>query len=845
MIKVSNKRIINKLAIKSFKASKNRNIIAIIAIVLTTILFTSLFTLGIGMIESFQSQTIRQSGGDGHGVLKYITDEQYNDMKDHPLIDKISYNQIIADSVDNPEFLKRRVEMYYMDEIATRLGFCYPTTGTLPLKENEILTDTKTLDLLGVPHEVGSTVSLTYTMKGIEKKTDFILSGYWESDPAFNVGFAIVSKAFTAANADALKYTYNTDFNTTGSINSYIMFKNSFNLSVKLEKVIIESGYTVSDNDKNTPPLSTDIECNVNWAYLSSGFSAEPSTIIGLLLSLSLIIFTGYLIIYNIFQISIIKDIRFYGLLKTIGTTPKQIRKIILNQALLLSLIGIPLGLIIGFVLGKGILPIIMAQTSFIGMRARVSINPVIFIGSTLFAIFTVFISVRKPGKIAGKVSPVDAVRYSENKDASKKSKKKTTDGGKLWKMALSNLDRNRKRTIVTIISLTLSLVLLNSVFTISKGFDMDKYLSRFVDTDFLIGHANYFNIDFHTPEDSLSESFISAIETIDGFQHGGRLYKNIYVGTCSIYRKNPDEPNYYFTNKAKDGMPMLDLYGLEDIPLSRLDIVEGTLDIEKFKTGKYIIEGLGSDDHGNVYLEQSHYKIGDKVKISVDGKTYEYELLAKTRVKHYTNTSRSASNYIMYLPAVEYLEVVSIPTLMSYAFNVEDGKEVTMEAFIKSYTDTIEPLMNYESKQVHVDNFKDMQSTLITIGGILCIIIGFIGILNFLNSMLTSILSRQREFAILQGIGMTKKQLMKMLIFEGLYYALATIVLSFLLSTLFSFGIVGGIVSNLWFFSYKFIILPLILTYPILILISVVIPYWAYIRVSKMSIVERLREVD
>lgn len=139
MIKVNNRKTINNLALKSFKANKIRNFMAIIAISLTTTLFTSLFTIGIGMIESFQDQTLRQSGSDGHAVLKYITDDQYSDIKDHPLIKKISYNRIIADSVDNSELLKRPVEMYYMNETGMELGFSQPTTGKVPVKKKKLL----------------------------------------------------------------------------------------------------------------------------------------------------------------------------------------------------------------------------------------------------------------------------------------------------------------------------------------------------------------------------------------------------------------------------------------------------------------------------------------------------------------------------------------------------------------------------------------------------------------------------------------------------------------------------------------------------------------------------------
>lgn len=72
---------------------------------------------------------------------------------------------------------------------------------------------------------------------------------------------------------------------------------------------------------------------NANWAYMSQSASSDPANIIGIGAALLLILVTGYLIIYNIFQISVIRDIRYYGLLKTIGTTGRQIKKILRRQA--------------------------------------------------------------------------------------------------------------------------------------------------------------------------------------------------------------------------------------------------------------------------------------------------------------------------------------------------------------------------------------------------------------------------------------------------------------------------------------------------------------------------------
>lgn len=839
MMKVSNRKVVSRLAYASFKANKTRNLIAIIAIALTTVLFTSLFTIGKGIGESFQNQTMRQSGGSAHGVMKYISDEQYNAVKDHPLIKEIGYNKTIANA-DNPEFLKRYVEIWHMDETGAKLRFSTPTTGSMPEQADEIMTDTMTLDLLGIPHEIGQKVSLAYTMKGKKYTKDFTLSGFWVSDPVFNVGIVGVSKAFVDTEMADIPVTYRTDHDSTGTISADIKFKNSRNMEQKLEQIITESGYTYrSDKSKGTA-LPTDIQGNVNWAYLSSNFSADPSTILSLLAAAILIIFTGYLIIFNIFQISVIRDIKFYGLLKTIGTTPKQIKRIISKQAMLLSVIGIPFGLVIGFVIGKACLPLIMRMSTIDVQHVVVSINPVIFIGAVLFALITVFISTRRPGKIAGSVSPVEAVRYSGVVEPMKRNIKKGIDGGKLHRMAFSNLGRSKKRTWLVVLSLSLSLVLLNSIFTLSKGMDMDKYLSKLVDTDFLIGHVNYFNQNhFRFQEDGLSEDFISAVEAQPGFEEGGRLYH--YLGDSRI--RYTGDNRFAFPDEditlPEGEEQYLALYGLENLPLTRLEIVEGELDLGKLATGKYIIEGLPWE------WEVDRYKIGDKVQIVIDGQMHEFEVLAKAKTNYNANTSRRLHSFMMYLPAEVYLKVTEQPVVMSYAFNVKDSEELVMETFLKSYTEEIEPLMSYTSKMTMADNFKDLQNMLVSIGGMLCLIIGLIGILNFINSILTSILSRRQEFAIMQSIGMTNKQLRKMIIYEGLFYAAATMIVSLVLSILFSYGVIGGVVGSLWFFSYKFTIIPLLLAYPALLALSGLIPYVAFRSLNKQSVVERLREVQ
>lgn len=816
------------------------------AIILTAVLFTTLFTMGSGTVESLQQATMRQAGGDGHAVLKYITDEEFNNVKDHSLIKEVAYDRILCDGVENEEFLKRHTEFWYYDDVGLKLGFCQPTSGHKPEKDNEVIADTKTLQLLGVPLEVGVPLTLNLNIRGEEIKRDFVLAGWWDSDPVFNVGQVFASLAYVDSHSDELQNTYKEDYSLTGAINAYIMFKNSFDLQGKLNTVLTDCGYSLNEKD------ATYIANNVNWAYMSTNFGMDAGSLTALISALLLIVFTGYLIIYNIFQISVIRDIRFYGLLKTIGTTGKQIRRIIRRQAFILSVIGIPIGLIMGFYIGKSLVPLLVDNTTFAGSKVSVSLSPFIFIGSALFALVTVLISTLKPGKMAAAVSPIEAVRYTDGNQKKKDKQKKSIAGAKMHRMAFSNLGRNKGRTVLVIISLSLSLVLLNTVFTLSQSIDMDKFLSKFVDTDFLIAHADYFQYSFSGVENQTTETFIQAVEAQPGFQEGGRLYG----GREAMFSIEDEKNKTQDYNMDSYGNFFSAVYGLEELPLHRLQLIDGELDFEKLDTGKYILEGVQLDDNSVPKKDSIHFALGDTITLhnykelseSLDEREYttqQFIVLGHVAIKYYTNSDQTGWEYNFYLPADVYKPLVAQPAIMSYAFNVSEERETSMEAFLQKYTDSVEPTMNYSSKFTSLKEFSGMHDTVVLIGGALSFIIALIGFLNFINAILTSIFTRHKEFAMLQSIGMTRKQLRSMLMFEGFYYVVGTSILSFFLAINLSILVVKPFCNMMWFFSYHFILWPLMTIQPLLLILGLIIPLVSYAATDKQSIVERLREVE
>ena len=281
------------------------------------------------------------------------------------------------------------------------------------------------------------------------------------------------------------------------------------------------------------------------------------------------------------------------------------------------------------------------------------------------------------------------------------------------------------------------------------------------------------------------------------------------------------------------------------------MEAVEGTIDLEKLKSGKYILLSVECNDDGTV-IDNPNISVGDTVRINhlraeelstTITDSYDFIVLAKVRANENTATTRNTGETRFYLPTEIFLPLCGHPHLVNFTFNVKESTEAEMTEFLNDYIHSMEPSMAFESKATYVSSFDNLTSLIITIGGALSIIIGIIGIANFVNSVLTSVITRKKEFAMLQSIGMTGKQLKRMLSFEGLYYAVGTILTSAVLGVLFSVIVVRGISSGIWFFTYRFVMWPMLVIYPFLILLTVAIPALLYRQIAKASIIERLRQ--
>ena len=283
-------------------------------------------------------------------------------------------------------------------------------------------------------------------------------------------------------------------------------------------------------------------------------------------------------------------------------------------------------------------------------------------------------------------------------------------------------------------------------------------------------------------------------------------------------------------------------LYDVDDFIFPFLEMTEGTFDAEKFRTGHYVIVSPFTTEGDGRF-----YHLGDTVTINFgSGRKKEYEVMAIGNLLYALGPQHTHMFDVYFtLPAQEFIAQTGETGALKTAFNVESSAYTAIEQWVKNYCETVNTQLDYCSRNTYVKEFESMQTTYLTVGSLLSCILAFIGILNFINATITSVQTRQQELAVLQSIGMTGKQLKKMLIGEGLCHTIITILIVLLVGTPITYGLLTAIKNQLWFFTYHFTILPFLLCIPALLILSALIPTIYYRNMCRKSVVDRLRSCE
>ena len=851
---------------RSFRASKMRNLIAVLAIMLTAILFTTVTTIGMGAMDSMTLTMQMQKGSRSDGDFRNMTSEQYEALADADFIKEYGLRMPVGFLTNTN---RTNVEFDVLDETQADLTFCAPSHGNIPQTENEIVTSDAALRDLGVEPEVGATVTIAFTAHGQEYQMDMVVSGWFEATND-QISMMWAGTAFRDAHPDIFEYTYDKDRVMTGTYYSDFIATSTVGLQENLDNWVSQMGGNPDASSSDT--LSAAVNTMTNPTM-------EPTTIFMGAVIIILFVFCGYLLIYNVFDIAVMQEIRRYGLYRTVGMSKRQVKKLINRQALWLSCIGIPLGLLVGYFIGKAALPKIMNifSSEYESVAVNVEPSPIIFVGAAVLAAFTVFLSTRKPVRVAANIPPIEAFRYVEAATG-KRTMKKSTAGTSLPRLAWSNLGRNKRRSIFIVISLTLCVVLLNCVGIAADSVDIEKQVSYTIRTDYVVVNSASTNgmEGFTLREQALPNDVMEAINTQPGVTEASAVYKNTLDDANITYgfpmkvvsTEEAAETGVPFVitdmglnfNLGADGRPICNVYGMEETALSRMDIQEGETDAhalyEQMENGAGVLLGVQADRSTmkiDGYLDP--LEIGDVITVYKDGKAImELPVLAKAAINGddqetgYTANGPytvGADGLFLYLPSSIYEKIYDEPSIYKYSFNVDENERTNMTVFLENYITQVDTSLNYLSADSARENAQATRTMLQFVGGLIGIIFGVAGVLNLTNTIITTILARRHEFATMQSIGMTTKQLTQMMIWEGVYYAIGACIVGLILSMVLAFTVVRVLTGSIWYFTFHFTLLPAIIPCVVLLIVAAIVPVIALKVFNKGSIVEKLRVAE
>lgn len=826
----NNKEVIKRITNSSIKFNKGRNTLVALAIVLTTFMISSVFSIGTSFIKNYKTMFVRVEGSTASIYLSNPREDQIKAIENLGISrftgKEITAGQINTKDKDNEKstvFLKYYDKENWENQIQPAIG---ELKGNYPTKENEVMISQKALDLLGRENaKIGDEIKVSYIDdKGSEIRKDFVLSGtYRNYELKFNTGYILLSE----------KFIKNNDLNLLD--NGMISFTVKNSKKNEVEEVL-DSKIKLDENQSYQLNFDTSSDYKEMAIY-----SIATMGIIGLF-----IVFSGYLLIYNIMYIAVTKDIQFYGLMKTIGASPNQIKKIVKGQVFRLSIIGIPIGLIIGGVVSFNLIPMALGRFSSKSslMPSDISFNPLIFIGATLFSLLTISLSCRKPAKIASIISPTEALRYSGSKQNKKKKDRKSTNGGKLYKMAWYNVFRDKKRATLVFLSLFIGITTYLSVSTYLDCMGIESYVNRYTRNDFEIQNRKAI-------DGKIDYKLIKEIKNIDGVKSVSNFkFSNLQSDTNQI----PDPSAQYTEDKFEelDKLTKLEeeiekaqstsvsplILGVDDLVIESFNDKNNVkIDVEAFKAGKLALI--------------DNYWFGKKIKnknsntktINLKGKHDNSLVLDGIQFTNDSNLLPDVGLPTVYISLSQLEKLDKNAVNYGLYINVDKKYDEDINSKLKEKVKSKNLLM--VSRGEKINELKDDLTVMYIIGGGISIILIFIGLLNFINVMVTGVNIRLKELAVMESIGMTKKQIKKMLTFEGFYYAGITSLLVSTLGIKMVF-IIGKMVKKIdRYSSFTFPTNDIIYLTILIFAVCLITPTIVYRYSSKKSVTERIREIE
>ncbi len=794
-------KMISLMSKQSLKSSRMRNFFVMITIVLASALLNAILMFAAG-----QKQQLKNDLSHVQQVVFFnLTDKQVEHLQADQ---RISY-QIRAKLGVRTQMDGFDVMPCFLSDLSEEIRvFAALEQGELPKEEHEIAVQAAMLKKMGIAPRIGSKLKLDFYDGSIET---FTISGILNGSEKVKQFSILLSESY-AENGSQLK---DVPYEVYAKINGADDMG-----ALECKETMFQIGKDAGIDRKNINPSKAfldSLSVNMQFVMLYS--------VVGAVILLACV-----LVIYGVFYLSVIGKIHQFGQLRTIGVTKKQMKKFVSREGRMLYLRSVPIGILIGSMAGYFIIPD--------GFHIWNTLWIIVLVFAVIYVI--TMVSIHKPARLAAAVSPMEALRYVSQDGMKKTANKKLCRQLSPLGLGLMNFSKNRKKAIITMLSLSLGGILFMTAATYMSSFDKTKYARQgyFADAEFHIEYAqsaielNENGMSGMQAEMPLDSEMVQEISSLDGVEKVTEIKS---FGVRFDYPKN-------------------DEYGNDDMiyPLTKEETKEiaryledGSSDYDKLMSGDYI---LTADNDNAAEIYGWEFTVGDTIALHYyDGaKMVEKDVIILGILNDRYNLDHDGLEGWFLMPEQAILNWLSYDSLNAHLLvSTDTDKEETV---CQALTEMLEKKSEWnletyaERKVVYEQTANQMFAA---ISGLAVFIMMF-GILSMMNTLITNIVTRKQELAMLEAIGMSKVQIRKMLLGESLFLILVTVGVTITIGTLSGY-VLSNMLYNVgaFYMAFRFPANLALIYAGVLTAVPLLITLVSMHSFSKEALVERLRGIE
>ena len=868
--------IFTKLTLRNLKLNKKRTIGTIIGIMLATSLICAVAGIATSLQKSMVATTVADTGY-YHLKLSNVTQKDVEKFKNNRDVKYVNVLNDVGYSLldGSTNSYRPYIHLYSIDEKSFDNMALELVEGEYPKNSNEIAINEDILNNSSKEYKIGDTITLNI---GDRYAGDEYINSGWDYLPYEYAASSNDTDDLEESNNDGLIINENSEQpQKITEENLKVKFTKEFtivgiisnnDLPIRRMSFITDAGYAcitngLEEGEKdiyialNNPQnckedfkemigldmdsgefADTDYSYSINYNLLVwEAFNVSNSTmsmiVAVVLVAVVIIIITSVYCIKNAFSISLTEKIRMYGMLSSIGATKKQIKKSVIQEGMILSLIGIPLGILAG-ILAVYILTIVVGNIldGAVNVRIEFGISVLPIILSIILGLVTVYLSCLSAARKAKKITPLEAIRSSNDIQIKSKKMKSPKLIKKIFGMggviAYKNLKRSKKKYKTTVVSIAISVFVFIATSTLLT-YAFEAMGGYYEDYDYNIKVTSASNdgedlLKIVQDERYKDNTLIYNISTNDGYSL--MKIEDSNVLSDFAYKELKRDSSY---------MPHAQVKGLNSKDFKEFAQELG-LSYEEVKD-KAILNDYadsyredGTSIRGRVY----NYKKGDILTGNLDGTEYKFTIAEVTNQKPRGQEENYYGNGCIIINVDEYPDIKFVPTdLAINAENPTDAEQDLKDTYHDCYVSNID-------KQVKFYKAIELVTNIFSYGFIA--VITLIGVTNIFNTLTSNIELRQKEFAMLKSIGMTHKEFNRMVNLETVFYSFKALLYGIILGLIASFAIYKAFAKSIdlgFIWPFNAILISIVF---VLIIVFVIMRF-AIRKVNKQNIIETIRK--